>query len=102
MSVYIYWLAVCAVVAWVSHLVTRAREAKRFDAERIAMLQEIKDALHARNEIAFERTTFHALALRAVALLRDDAHRSRQTLDGSRRYDAWREQRDALIREVER
>ena len=38
---------------------------------------------------------------RALALLRDDAHRSRQTRDGSRRYDAWREQRDALIREVE-
>ena len=48
-----------------------------------------------------ERTTLRALAIRACALLRDDAHRSRQTRDGSRRYDAWREQRDALIREVE-
>ena len=101
MSGYIYWGAVCAVVALVSHLVTKAREAKRFDEERIAMLQEIKDALQARNEVAFERTTFHALALRAVALLRDDAHRSHKLRDGSNRYDAWREQRDALIREVE-
>ena len=39
--------------------------------------------------------------LRAIALLRDDAHRSRQTKDGTRRYDAWRADRDALIREVE-
>lgn len=96
MSGYIYWMTICAVVAWVSHLVTKSREAKRFDAERIAMLQEIKDAWEARHEVALERTTLHALAIRACALLRDDAHRSRQT-----RYDAWRNQRDALIREVE-
>ena len=38
---------------------------------------------------------------RAIALLRDDAHRSHKLRDGSNRYDAWREQRDALIREVE-
>ena len=44
---------------------------------------------------------YQALALRAVALLRDDAHRSRQAKDGTRRYDAWRADRDALIREVE-
>ena len=53
MSGYIYWMTICAVVAWVSHLVTSL------------------------------------------------ARPSGSTRNVSRRYDAWRYQRDALIREVE-
>ena len=51
--------------------------------------------------LSAESRKCRALAFRAVALLRDDAHRSRQAKDGTRRYDAWRADRDALIREVE-
>lgn len=55
----------------------------------------------AKEALSAENRKHRSLALRAVALLRDDAHRSRQTKDGTRRYDAWRADRDALIREVE-
>ena len=94
MSGYIYWSAVCAVVALMSHLWTMRQV-------RAAESSHLLDVARRAREASDRSIKYNALALRAVALLRDDAHRSRQTKDGTRRYDAWRAERDALIREVE-
>ena len=94
MSGYIYWSAVCAVVALMSHLWTM-RQVRAAESSRLL------DVARRAREASDRAFRAQAHLLRAIALLRDDAHRSRQTKDGTRRYDAWRADRDALIREVE-
>lgn len=100
MSGYIYWSAVCAVVALMSHLWTM-RQVRAAESKAEAIDRHLLDVARKAREASDRAIRYEAIALRAVALLRDDAHRSRQAKDGTRRYDAWRADRDALIREVE-
>ena len=78
-----------------------AAKADKAERKAEAIDRHLLDVAHRAREASDRAIKYNALALRAVALLRDDAHRSRQTKDGARRYDAWRAERDALIREVE-
>lgn len=72
-----------------------------FAAKADEASDEAQYSMERADAMTCERNSYRAALTRAVALLRDDAHRSRQTKDGTRRYDAWRAERDALIREVE-
>ena len=97
MSGYIYWSAVCAIVALVAHLWTLL-VFWRYRRSTQLRMNNLTDEL-IREDLTSK--TRRDLLRRALSLLRDDAHRSHKLRDGSNRYDAWRNQRDALIREVE-
>ena len=97
MSGYIYWSAVCAFVALASHLLTKYMEMRNL-AKLQWRMNRLTDEYISVDSV---RRSGSERLRRAVALLRDDAHRSRTLKDGSSRYEAWKAERDALIREVE-